>query len=1083
MAMLEETPHTGGQDPKASGDAGDHNRPSVEHNNKAENLVHATSAAIQGAPSSANVAEPNHAAQDGGTRPSGFPSQAHNQPGGNANRDETPRFFGIPKYTGVPTGKGGIGDYRDMYPEDPYAAEIGENARVWRVYLDESGQFDDDMIKGFRDTLDVHLVFAALFSAVVTTFVVQTSQSLQPDYGRITSAILLELVALQRARSPEDVPSANVTLDTLAPSAGDVWVNALWFTTLGLSLSTVLIAVLVKQWLQEYAKTPPGPPRDRALIRHMRYKALIRWRIPFIIGLVPMLLHVSLALFLAGLIVFLSGMSPVITCVVTALTGTTYIFYIATHILGSVYRECAYRTPISLAARELSQRSWRAFVAWLTARFSKFGLLPMKYASDTCPEPVAPRPSGSAQEEVAIVRLRWGRLDQQTRGLIFHCVSWLYDNATNPSAHHVIAEAFSGWDHRVADSEQDVSSMGNLRTILIMNLQEALTQGKLEDNRSCLAFDRALRALSCITWGPWNPRLPSSKKLGYDANPPMSYDQWADATDALAAILATGSLGSQQLLAQRVLCFVTFHPWRPRFSLPLPISEMHRFVMNPDTKLSPATWYLLLHWSRLYETSPRAFVMEAPPSIGFFFARHNTTLMPSTDEVPLVEQWVNDVLWLVRARYGPKQVSRRPPCPSPSYKPFEEPASLLFTCGYDTDVKELLTQHIASILRTESWSEALTTLIRCLRWAKKPVPEWLRDALWAEFLTLTPQFHATVQRLHRTYTENLQSLNSEEVFRSLKGPVKAFCVISDLYLMHSAQSYPEWNRDFVYKCMVDTERRKQPDPVESAFCGIALLLKLATVLHSAGMTEPLRIAVASMQQSFFQFLQEVKGFYPSLSMKIQSDVVHRFIDAIAHVKASEPTAVQVFLDVERVGMLAEILRAASATTTQSREREGPLRQLHLMTPSDTSTIHHIYMASLDKLHREAAGKGDLWSSTSRRECARLASLARVLKVNQWGPDDCERHALYYPTTVLHLQQSGAKPLTCGDKLVYGPYMIPYADFDSRLAGPVRTTKRRDDRSLSHTLKSWYTAMVARCQPPSYVTRPSRASPVSSYELV
>ena len=55
---------------------------------------------------------------------------------------------------------------------------------------------------------------------------------------------------MQRARSPEDVPSANVTLDTLAPSAGDVWVNALWFTTLGLSLSTVLVAVLVKQWLQ-----------------------------------------------------------------------------------------------------------------------------------------------------------------------------------------------------------------------------------------------------------------------------------------------------------------------------------------------------------------------------------------------------------------------------------------------------------------------------------------------------------------------------------------------------------------------------------------------------------------------------------------------------------------------------------------------------------------------------------------------------------------------------------------------------------------------------------------------------------------
>ncbi|KAL1754046.1 hypothetical protein FB107DRAFT_263794 [Schizophyllum commune] len=1080
MAKLKEIPHTGGQDPK---DTGDPDRPAVGHeSNKAQNPANASSTANKGDPLIVNFAEPNSAAQDDGPGTTGFTNnpQTHNQSGGNANRDETPRFFGIPKYTGVPIGKGGIGDYRDMYPEDPYAAEIGENARVWRVYLDESGQFDDDMIKGFRDTLDVHLVFAALFSAVVTTFVVQTSQSLQPDYGRITSAILLELVALQRARSPEDVPSANVTLDTLAPSAGDVWVNALWFTTLGLSLSTVLIAVLVKQWLQEYAKTPPGPPRDRALIRHLRYKALTRWRIPFIIGLVPMLLHVSLALFLAGLIVFLSGLSFVITCVVTALTGATYIFYIATHILGSIYWECAYRTPISLAARDLSQRSWRAFVAWLTACLSKFESLPMKYISETCPEPVPPRPSGVAQEEVAIVRPRRGRLDQRTRGLIFHCVSWLYDNATNPTAHHVIAEAFSGWDHPVADSEQDVSSMGNLRTILIMDLQEALTQGKLEDDRSCLAFDRALRALSCITW---TPRVPLSEPLGYDANPQMSRGQWAVAIHALTTILAADSLGNQQLLAKRVLCFVTFHPWRPRISLPLPVSEMRRFVMNPDTKLPPATWYLLLHWSRLEETYPRAFVVDGPPSISFFITRPDSTLTPSADEVPLVEQWLDDILWLVRARYGPKRVLPLPPFPSPSYKPFEGPTSLLFACGYDTN-------HICSVLRTHgSWSEALTVLIRCLCWAKKPVPEWLVDVSWGQFQTSVVQFHANVQHLHRTYTGNLQSLNSAEVSRSLMGPVKEFCVISDLYLIHSTHGSYLMRRLDISRCMADAERRKQPNQVELAFCGIALLLELATILHTSGMTDPLRIAVASVHKSFFQFLREVKPphprswlkFYPSLSMKIQSDVVHRFIDAIAQVKASEPAAVQAFFDVERVRMLTAILRAASAATTQSRESEGSLRQLHLTTTSDTTTIHHIYMASLDKLHREAAGKGAFFSSTTRRECVRLAGLARVLKVNQWGPDECERHALYYPTTVVHLQESGAKPLRYGDQLVYGPYAIPYAGFDDRVA--IGTTKRRDDRGLSYTWKSWYTAMVARCRPPYYVTRPSRTSPVSSYELV
>ncbi|KAI4517327.1 hypothetical protein K525DRAFT_182013, partial [Schizophyllum commune Loenen D] len=196
-------------------------------------------------------------------------------------------------------------DYSDIYPEDPYGAEAGENARVWRVYLDESGQLNDDMLQGFRDSLDVHLIFAALFSAVVTTFVVQTSLVLQPDYERISAALLLELVALQRADSPSDVPRANVDLDSVYHTSGDVWVNALWFTTLALCLAMVLIAAVVKQWLQDYVKTPPGTPRDRALIRHMRYKELLKWRVPFIISIIALLLHVSLALFLAGLVIFL----------------------------------------------------------------------------------------------------------------------------------------------------------------------------------------------------------------------------------------------------------------------------------------------------------------------------------------------------------------------------------------------------------------------------------------------------------------------------------------------------------------------------------------------------------------------------------------------------------------------------------------------------------------------------------------------------------------------------------------------------------------------------------------------------------
>lgn len=83
----------------------------------------------------------------------------------------------------------------------------------------------------------------------MTAFVVQTTQSLQPNYGRITSTLLLELIALQRARSLNDVPSAQINLDNANRSHKDIVVNALFYASLTLSLSTTLVAVLLKQWL------------------------------------------------------------------------------------------------------------------------------------------------------------------------------------------------------------------------------------------------------------------------------------------------------------------------------------------------------------------------------------------------------------------------------------------------------------------------------------------------------------------------------------------------------------------------------------------------------------------------------------------------------------------------------------------------------------------------------------------------------------------------------------------------------------------------------------------------------------------
>ncbi|KAF8145160.1 hypothetical protein K438DRAFT_1484263, partial [Mycena galopus ATCC 62051] len=197
-------------------------------------------------------------------------------------------------------------DYRQKYAEDPPLKELDLEARVWHVYNDEGSLVDSDMMAEFGDNLDILLVFAGLFSAVLTTFVAQTSQALSPDATAISNSILLELVALQRAEangtSFDFIPPA-ITSFTVALT--DIWVNGLWFTSLALSLSTALLAVLAKQWLHQYSSVITGSPRERALIRQFRYTSFEQWGVQSIIGLLPTILHLSLFLFMAGLVVFL----------------------------------------------------------------------------------------------------------------------------------------------------------------------------------------------------------------------------------------------------------------------------------------------------------------------------------------------------------------------------------------------------------------------------------------------------------------------------------------------------------------------------------------------------------------------------------------------------------------------------------------------------------------------------------------------------------------------------------------------------------------------------------------------------------
>ncbi|KAG6819521.1 hypothetical protein H0H93_011065 [Arthromyces matolae] len=249
---------------------------------------------------------------------------------------------------------GRVYDYTMKYPPDKPGEEHKENARVWNVLLDETESHDRDMLQGFRDIIDGVLIFASLFSAVVTTLVAQTSQALQPDNAQITASLLVETNQLLRAAGNitaiSTVPKSPLSVGSVVHTSLDVWVNALFFTSLALSLSTALLTVLVKQWLhyivaQAYSSFITGDARARAFITDSRSEGLRTWRVREIVEALPLVLHGSVLLFFVGLVLYVSQLSAPICGILAFVTTLSFTFYLGSSFLPSVFPSCPYKIP------------------------------------------------------------------------------------------------------------------------------------------------------------------------------------------------------------------------------------------------------------------------------------------------------------------------------------------------------------------------------------------------------------------------------------------------------------------------------------------------------------------------------------------------------------------------------------------------------------------------------------------------------------------------------------------------------------------------------------------------------------------
>ncbi|OCH89517.1 hypothetical protein OBBRIDRAFT_804658 [Obba rivulosa] len=300
---------------------------------------------------------------------------------------------------------------------------------AWARCAHQLREHDENMVRAWKEDIDALLVFvfpqAGLFATALTAFEVQLYTSFTPDPNiALTNQLLAQISTQLSGLSPKDDSSVRlihlpIPMDDSSgnPSWIIIWINALWFSSLVLSLCSTAIGTVVRQWLNYYISPTSSDPRQNARTHCFRYDfGLIPWRVPDILNFVPVLLSLALALFFFGLDLLLWTFTPVMACILSVIIWTLLAFIGFTTVAPMFRPDCPYKSPQALLAQQLLQNVSRSLPCRLVQRLfgdvagffrlrsheqahptSQYAGLPLRAmpTSNIPPEGSSLRPSGS----------------------------------------------------------------------------------------------------------------------------------------------------------------------------------------------------------------------------------------------------------------------------------------------------------------------------------------------------------------------------------------------------------------------------------------------------------------------------------------------------------------------------------------------------------------------------------------------------------------------------------------------------------------------------------------------------------------
>ena len=130
---------------------------------------------------------------------------------------------------------------------------------------------------------------SGLFSAVVSTFLVNSCQALQPDPGTATASLTQQVVNLLANSTHQDTPTPPPMPSPNSYTAYLI-INSLWFLSLFFSLACALSATLVQQWSRIYLQGTEERfiPHERVRMRTYLQRGVQNFHLADMVDAIPM---------------------------------------------------------------------------------------------------------------------------------------------------------------------------------------------------------------------------------------------------------------------------------------------------------------------------------------------------------------------------------------------------------------------------------------------------------------------------------------------------------------------------------------------------------------------------------------------------------------------------------------------------------------------------------------------------------------------------------------------------------------------------------------------------------------------------